>query len=543
MALIDGETASTAASGFSHLPISRQIGLLVGLAASIAVGIAVVFWSMEPNYRPLFSSLNSRDASEVIDVLQSSGIKYKINKNHGVVMVPSDEVYGARLKLAAEGLPRNAGTNPSIFSDKNMFGNSQFMEAARYRHAVADELAETITNFNNIKSARVHLAIPKQTSFVRGKRKPSASVFVDIYAGRQLSPSQIASIVHLVASSIPELEANDVTVVDQNGTLLTDGSSNEHMRAANQILNYRQQVENSYTTKIQGILTPLLGPGKVKARVTADIDFSALQQTRESYDPDMAALRSEQKIQESRRNGGTAGGVPGALSNKPPPKPTAARVGEQIATGATATSSGDSRLQFTKNYELDRTVSHSSQQPGRIRRLNVAVVVDDKTKVDKAGKITRTPLTAEEMTRIKTLVENAIGYNKERGDSVDVVNSSFAQPEPVEKLPEPGLLDQAWFWQVVKQVLGGLFVLLMIFGVLRPILRSLSKAAPPQSLMGAGQMAIGPNGEPIQAAGADGLSLPSPLQTYEDKMNVVQNMAGNDPKRVAQVVKTWVDSG
>lgn len=539
----EGQATTSAALGFSSLPLPRQVGVLVGVAASIALGIVVAMWSFQPTFRPLYSNMNSRDASEVVDVLQRNNISYRIDRQHGTIMVAGKDIHDARMKLAAQGLPRGEGHGLEMLENESGLGSSQFMETARYRHALEGELARTISNFANVKSARVHLAIPRRTVFMRDQRQPSASVFVDLYSGRSLQSSQIAAITNLVASSVPELASQKVTLVDQQGRLLTEGSGDEQMGVANRLFAYRSTVENTYAKRIQDILTPILGPGRVKAKVSADIDFTASEHTRESYDPELSVVRSEHSIRESRSTAQQkTSGIPGALSNQPPVD--AAEKAEPSEEGKKPeTSDNDGIKQITRNYELDKTISYTQQQPGRIRRITVAVLVDDKVKAGKGGKVTREPLTEDEIKRITILVKDAVGFNPQRGDSVNVINNAFAAPEPVAALPEAPMWQQAWFWDVVKQVAGGIFVLLLVLFVLRPLLKGLASRPVAPTL------ALDASGQPVAMVGSDGSGGISDtadrvqsLQSYQDRMQAVQQMAHNDPQRVAQVVKSWVDA-
>ena len=547
MALINGEMTSFAAGGFSNLPVTRQVGLLVGLAASIALGIAVYFWSTEPTYRPLFSQLNAADSAEVIDVLQRNNIPYKMNQNNGTILVAGNAIHNARLKLAAEGLPKSEAGAVDLMGKSNGFGMSTFMEAQRYKHMLERELSRTISNFTNVKSARVHLAMPKQTSFVRDRRQASASVFIDVYRGRVLSPSEIASIVHLVSSSIPNLPSNKVTVVDQNGTLLTEGSAGTQLAAANRMMMYRQQIENDYARRIQDLLTPILGVGKVKARVSADVDFTSSEQTREMFNPDQGALRSEQTFKEDRSaaSGETAQGVPGALSNQPPQGGAAQGAGATNAeTNAEATKQKNLRTQSTKNYELDKTISHTKHQPGQIKRLSIAVLVDNKMVMDeKSGEKKATPLSKEEIAKITTLVKNAVGFNASRGDTVNVINNAFAKPEPIEKQPEPKLWQQAWFMDIVKQASGALGILLLIFVVIRPIMKNLAKQD--KQLLAKIEEQTAKVAKANAASGEEGgngqLALGQNARTHEQRLGALQTMATENPKLVANVVKEWID--
>ena len=532
------DSASQTAVTFSSLPIPRQVGLLVGLAASIAIGVAVVLWAKEPNYSPLFSQLNSRDVAEVIDVLQRNGIDYKINKNNSSVMVVSSELQQARLKLASEGLPRGSGHGFEYFASTNSFTTSQFMEGARMRHALETELARTISQFNNIKAARVHLAIPRETAFVRNNKRASASVFVDIYSGAELRKNTIASIVNLVASSVPNMNSEHVTVVDQKGQLLSEGGGHNVLTMTDRFMEYRQELEEDYANRIQDILTPIIGFGKVRAKVSADIDFTFSEQTREMYNPDLPAVRSEQRMEEKRKVSTENAGVAGAVSNQAN-RNTNNQPEEVTKSATTQTGAGasDFRVQSTKNFELDKTISHTKNQPGRIKRLSVAVLVDNRMQLNaKTGKLEESPLTKEEIDKIKLLVIDAIGLNTNRGDSLNVINSNFVKPKPIENLPPKAIWQQDWFWLLLKQLSGGLFLLVLVLGVLRPMLKSL-----------AGQKVVAnvnqDNLEQNQIASSGGANLPNLSNDYESGMDMVRNLASKEPKKVAQVVKTWVDGG
>ncbi len=525
-----GETASQAATSFSNLPVMRQIALLLGLSASIAIGVWVVIWSREPIYRPLFSHLNSTEASEVVDVLQRNGFDFKLNKDTGTIMVDSDDVHDARIKLAAEGLPRGSGRGYEIFSNGSSFTTSQFMETARYRHALETELSRTIAKFNHVKNARVHLAIPRQSAFIRHGRKPSASVFLTIYNGYSLRKHSIASITNLVASSVPSLSSDNVTVVDQNGQLLNEGGGHNLMSMTDKFFDYRQELEQAYSDKIKEILEPILGVGRVRAKVSADIDFTMSEQTRESYNPDLPALRSEQEMREKRSSNSGPGGVAGATQNQPPGEGDL-QTTQTVTAGAAQGSDKDSKVQFYKNYELDKTISHTKQQPGRIQRLTVAVLIDNKYSVDKdSGEVSNAPVSAEELGKIRLLVADAIGINIKRGDSINVINVAFNKPAPLEELPPIPFYKQGWFWEIAKQALGGLFILILVFGVIRPILKNMSNQ--------------GKKLADAQMEGAEAKAkLEAPEDTPDTRMASAQQYAGDNPKGVANVVKTWVDGG
>ncbi|SFL72411.1 flagellar basal-body MS-ring/collar protein FliF [Legionella jamestowniensis] len=536
------DNASTAAAKFANLSIPRQIGLMLGLAASVAIGVAVVLWSREPSYMPLYNEISTRDAANIVDSLQRNGIAFKVDQRQGTILVPTDEAQNARLKLAAEGLPRGNGAGYELFADKNAFNSSQFMENARYKQALENELARTISQFHDIKSARVHLAIPRESAFVRDNREPSASVFIDVYPGVEIKKQTIASIINLVASSIPSLSASKVTVVDQNGQLLSEGAGQTLFSHTERYMEYRQTLEHQYVQKIQDILTPLLGFGRVKAKVSADVDFTAFEQTQEMYNPDSQSLRSEQKMEEKRNVGSTPSGVPGALSNTPPANAALQpnnnnndnKNNNQITNNTDTAQGNDFRTQTTKNFELDKTISHTKNQPGTVKRLTVAVLVDDRAILNpKTKQMEAKPLTPAEIDQIKILVANAIGINPKRGDSINVVNSHFVKPEPIEAIPEPHFWQKDSFWSIIKQIGAALFLLALVFGLFRPLFKS---------LVGQRKEEEEPE-QPELTYQAQQQNLLPHANDYESQLALLRQVVDKEPKRVAQVVKTWVERG
>ncbi|KTD59025.1 flagellar basal-body MS-ring/collar protein FliF [Legionella shakespearei] len=541
MALADN--ASTAAAKFASLSIPRQIGLLFGLAISVAIGLSVVLWSRDPSYVPLYSQMNARDASDIVAVLERNGIEYKMDQSHGTLMVPADELQSARMRLAAEGLPRESGGSEQMFAGNGTFNSSQFMENARYIKALEAELARTISKFNDIKSARVHLAIPRESAFVRDTHEPSASVFIDVYSGLELKKHTIAAIINLVASSIPSLSASRVTVVDQDGQLLNEGGGQTMFSDTERFLDYRQTLEHQYAQKIQDILTPILGYGRVRAKVSADIDFTSYEQTQELFNPELAAVRSEQTMQEQRSASNDASGVPGALSNTPQAAGTLAQknpanqgqpanIPQQTMNDQSQAK--DIKTQSTKNYELDKTVSHTKNQPGTIKRLSVAVLVDNRAVMDeKTKKMVKKALSAKEIDEIKLLVSDAIGLNVKRGDSLNVINSNFVKPDPIESFPEERFWQKDSFWSIIKQFLGALFILAIIFGVLRPMLKTLASNKEEQT----------ENPETAGELSYDGKISLKDVNDYESQLSLLRQVVDKEPKRVAQVVKSWVDRG
>jgi len=540
MAVIKAETAQ----GFSGLPVLRQLGLMIGLAASVALGVAVVMWSQEPSYTLLYGNLSGTDTSQVLDVLQKSNIPYQVDEGSGAIMVASEKIHDARLKLATEGLPKGNGVGFELFDKEQELGTSKFIEQARYQHAVEIELSRSIMTMRGVKNARIHLAIPKRSVFVRKKEKPTASVVLDLYSGHGLNDGQIASIAHMVSSSVPGLVPENVTVVDQSGNLLSSVRKDDMMSATAGQFEFTRKLEDNYKRRIEDLISPIVGPGRVRAQVVADMDFTMTEKTRESYNPDMPALRSEQLVTESSGGTGAAVGIPGALSNQPPTGGTANNAGQDNANqGSGSSSSSNSRT--TRNYELDKTISHTRSSVGSIRKLSVAVLVDDLQKQDADGNVTRSPLNDAAITRLQTLVKEAVGYDSVRGDSVNVINASFYVPEKQEELPEQGLFEKPWVQNIIKQALGGLVVLILIFGVLRPVLKGLTdKGTQDQKLRlaEAGGFSEGEFGEDtvrISGGNSNAPQLASPAQ-MEDKLQAAKSLANQDPGQVAQVVKTWV---
>lgn len=536
MALADN--ASMAAAKFASLSIPRQIGLLVGLAMSVAIGVGVVLWSRDPTYMPLYSQTNARDSADMIAVLERSGISFKIDQAHGTVLVAADELQNARLKLAAEGLPRESSATGEMFGSSNTFNTSQFIENARYKQALEAELARTISKFNDIKSARVHLAIPRESAFVRDSQSPSASVFIDVYSGLELKKHTIGAIINLVASSIPNLSASKVTVVDQDGQLLNEGGGQSQFSDADRFMDYRQTLEQQYSQRIQEILTPILGYGRVRAKVSADLDFTSYEQTKEFFDPKSPVVRSEQTMEEKHATSADASGVPGTLSNTPPQSsPPTAKGAAAPNAGASdnAAQGSNSRTQSTRSFELDKTVSHTKNQLGTIKRISVAVLVDNKSVIDpKTKKETQVPLTTKEIDQIKLLVSDAIGLDTKRGDSLNVINSNFVKPDPIAAIPEEKFWQKDIFWSIVKQTFGALFVLALIFGVLRPMLKTLAN----------NKMAAltGQNNSQGELSNESMLTI-AQTGDYETQLTLLRQVVDKEPKRVAEVVKTWVDKG
>ena len=515
----------------------------------------------------IYTDLSERDLSQVVDALDANNTPYRIDHRSGVVLVAADKVHEVRLRLAASGLPKSAGMGFELLDEEQGFGTSQFREQARYQRAIEGELSRSIARIDTVQSARVHLALPKQSAFSRTRREPTASVIVDLYNGHRLEPHQVGAIVHMISASVASMAPDHVTVIDQQGNLLSDGhgGGDEFVVTAKRF-EYTRRLEQSYIERVEAILMPMVGPDGVRAQVTADIDFTATEQTRESFNPDLPAVRSESLVEEERR-GVQNGGVPGALSNEPP---AGAVAPEQIASDGTtsevasAAAPGNRRSQTTRNYELDRTIAHTKPAVGRIRRLSVAVVLRNPRAEASAGDKTANEDTSEdgngfaaaELERMENLVKQAIGFDATRGDSVNMTNADFLEPPSVAPLPEPALWEQPWVWSVGKQVIGGLVVLFLVFGVIRPAAKSLinrplgvSAGAAGGELQvlsahgGAVAGAIGQAGG--RAALPNGAQVSEPLMLSSDvdpNIDSVKKFVNQDPKVAAQVLKGWVGS-
>lgn len=535
--------------GLGNLNLWRQLGLMLGLAASVAIGVAVVMWAQGEDYRPLYGSLDRIDSGEVLQILDNAAIAYKVDSNSGALLVAKDDVHRARLKLAEAGLPGEQSQGFELLDQEQPLGTSQFMENARYKRSLEGELGRTIASIHSVRNARVHLALPEQSVFIRERRNPSASVLVELYPGRRIETDQVRSISNLVASSIPELAAENVTVVDQRGNLLSRMILEDpELVAANRQLEYTQRIEERLVRRIHSILEPILGAGNFRAEVAASVDFTAVERAQEMFNPDLAAVRSESRIEESRRGEDTVAGVPGALTNQPPATgqaPEQAGQGEPGGEGQSAAEQSG-RSEVVRNYELDRTVSYTKHDVGQLDRLTVAVAVDDKAAAAAEGAQGRQPRTQEELDRLSTLVRDAVGFDAARGDSVNVINSSFLEAdEEGFEVEETPWYEESWFLDIIKLVLAALALLAIVFGVLRPVMRSLSQSAREgreyQSehaglSEGAGD---GLGDESVTLTGGDSMLLPGP-QSYDQQINAIKGLIAEDPGRVAQVVKKWI---
>lgn len=533
MAVTDSKALTTQFAGFSTLSGLRQLGLLIALAGSVAAGVAIVMWSTTPNMALLYSGLSDKDAAMVIDALQNSDTRYQLGGS-GTVLVPSSDVHQIRMQLASQGLPQGTAIGFEALEESQGFGVSQFMETARFQRSLEVELSRSIMALANVQTARVHLAIPKQSVFLRDRKKPSASVLVSLFAGRVLEEEQVMAISHLVSSSVPNLAVGNVTVVDQNGRLLTTKGNSRAMALSASQLDYTNKLERSLRERVELILSPIVGAGAVSAQVSADVDFTFTEQTQESYNPDAPALRSEQIVEEKSLGAASASGIPGAASNQPAEGEDTEQLGTSFSQGENKPTK--SRKRSTQNFELDKTISHTRLGMGRIKRLSVAVVIDDKKIVSSDGSVSRANYSPEEVDRFTQLVKETVGFNLQRGDSVNIINAAFSIPVSPEPLPEAELWEQGWFMDAVKNAIGGVLALVLIFGVLRPVMRSLAQIGKDAHR---NMPAVAAGGQ-MQQMAASQQAPQLQQQSDNDNVRVVQTAAEQDPKLVAQVVKSWV---
>lgn len=544
MAQAPGQSIGALARGFTQLSNLQKVGLLAGIAAIIALFTVALLWVRTPEYRVLFSNLSDRDGGEVLAALGTLNIPYQVADGGTAILVPAGQVYDTRLKLASQGLPKG-GTVGFELMETQKFGTSQFAEQVNYQRALAGELSRTIQSLAPVASARVHLAIPRPSVFVREQQKPSASVLVSLYPGRVLDEAQVSAIQHLVAAGVPELSARGVTVVDQTGNLLTGSAEPAQAGGMDPSqIKYLHALESAYAARIENIVQPLVGRENVRAQVAANLDFSQVEQTSESFRPNGVpaeqTIRSQQTIESNSTNPSGPSGVPGALSNQPPGAAsaplTAPGAAASTATG-TSPPSTSSHRESTLNYEVDKTIRHVKNEMGTVKRLSVAVVVNHRRAVDKDGKVTFSPRTEAEMAQIGTLVREAMGFSKERGDSVNVVNAPFSIAETdASGVAAPSVwsdlltLTPTKLYEWLRIALFAVIVLYLWFGFLKPTLRD---------LMEVGRV------EPTFAGGGAGEGVMAPPRAatqagYDADLQAVKDIARQDPRVVANVVKDWV---
>ncbi len=547
---ISAPTAGFRLAQLNQLSNQKKLGLIMASAAVIAVLVGALMWSQTPEYRVLYNNVADQDGAAIIGALQQMNVPYKFSSNGGAILVPEKQVHEVRLRLAGQGLPK--GNLPGFeLMENQKFGSSQFLEQVNYQRALEGELARSIQSLSAVQSARVHLAIAKPSVFSRDKQQPSVSVLLNLYPGRVLSVEQISAIVHLMASSVPNLPIKNVTVVDQNGNLLSTQHENKQDKAFDaKQLEYIQDLEENYIRRIEAILTPITGAANVRAQVTADLDFSRIERAEEIYRPnnsetDVASVRSQKTFESTTTGSKTDGGIPGALTNRPPDPASApidAKAGNNETSDKAPPLPTDKKKESTINYEVDKTVQHTQQSTGSIKRLTAAVVVNYRKKIDENGEVTNEPLSEEEIKEINSLVKEAMGYNEKRGDSLTVTNSVFTT--------EPVTILDAEFWKdpevimlakdVGKQLLIAAVVLFFLLKIVRPSLKSFAQSLPPPPPALANKASAealpGQLSEQVDGMAAQAVQK----AIFDENLKRAKQLALDQPTIVANVVKDWV---
>ncbi|PSJ18668.1 flagellar basal-body MS-ring/collar protein FliF [Nitrosomonas supralitoralis] len=567
MATIPSEANATnpATTGrLAHLSLlsnQKKLGLILSAAAVIALLTGALMWSQTPEYRALYNNLSDHDGAAIISALQQMNIPYKFSEGGSAILIPEKQVHEVRLKLAGQGLPKGGLVGFELMENQK-FGSSQFLEQVNYQRALEGELARSVQALSAVQSARVHLAIAKPSVFAREKQQPSVSVLLNLYPGRVLGVEQVSAIVHLMASSVPNLPVKNVTVIDQNGNLLsTQNDKKEDSRFDAKQLAYLQELEENYIRRIETILTPITGAANVRAQVTADVDFSRIDRAEEIYRPnntetDGASIRSQQTHESMSIGSKLDGGIPGALTNRPPEpaiapieaggkKPAGDKAEDEDNGDKTPSLPTDKKKESTINYEVDKTVQHTQNSTGNIKRLSAAVVVNYRKKTDANGEVTYEPLSNEEIKEINNLVREAMGYNEKRGDSLTVTNNLFTG--------ETQAVSEAPFWKdpdvimlakdLAKQLLILGVVLVFLLKILRPFLKSLAPPAPTPALTDKTSHAD-VNGTALEQLPeqTDGTAMPQTIQKsiFDENLKRAKQLALEEPVIVANVVKDWM---
>ena len=597
-------TPANISANIAALPATlRPLLLLLGIAAAVAAGVWIVLWSRGPTYSLLYANLSPQDEAQVAQALDSAQIPYKLEAATNGIEVPAERLDEARLKLAGQGVTDNDSF--AALEKSSGFGVSQFMEDVRYQHALEMELARTIASLQPVAGARVNLAEPRQSVFVSDNRTASASVFVQLKPGSNLEPEQVQAIVNLVASSVPNLSPGQVTVVDQQGRLLSAPNGHDAYAMDEREYDMVHRMETDYARRIEALLTPLVGPGLVHAQVVAELNTGVTEQAKELYAPNSQIVRSEQ-LSEQSAGGAAGGGVPGSLSNQPPTPGTVvppsgaqsnAAAGQNAAAassaagakgaapagsapnsaqstaaqstaqggaagtpaggaqpavvpvGGTVGAPGDNTVSrdVTRNYEIDRTLDYSTQPAGTVRRLTVAVLIGDRSVTGKDGKVAKVPLSADELARVTQLVRDAVGFDASRGDSVSVVNASLdteSAPATDGSFQATPLWQTPFAWSLLRIVAGLVVVLVLVLSVLRPLVKTLITPIRLGAAAGAQALAGATAGAPAGVAALPGGQKDAAVSalTHDQQLAHARALVTQDPKRVAQVVRGWVGS-
>jgi flagellar M-ring protein FliF len=550
---------------FIQTPFGRNIVIGTAVAIVLAIAAALWLWSQQPEYKVLFSNYSDRDGGAITAALDQMQVKYKFSDGGNAILVQAEQVHDIRLKLAAQGLPKGGNVGFELMENQKL-GVSQFLEQVNYQRSLEGELARSIQSLGAVANARVHLALPKPSVFVRDQQKPTASVLLTLQPGRALDQGQVSAIVHLVASSVPELPTSNVTVVDQNGNLLSETSKAAGGKQLDPSqLKYVDQVQQGIVKQVESIIIPLVGTGNVRAEATAEVDFAQVDTAAEMYKPNSPpepqAIRSQQTSEANAPNGASASGIPGALSNQPPgvtpapfnastnnPAGSPGQPGAGQAGQAPQGANAQVRRDATTNFEVDKTVRYEQKPMGGIKRLTVGVVVNYRRAVDpKTGKVTVSPLPPAVVTQINELVKQAMGYNAARGDTLNVTNAPFdGVDKPAEKPVTP-----EWYRdsanlplaiQAAKYALSIAILAFLWYRILRPLVRrALTKydeiVVPEKEQV---QEEEQQKAQELLDAGVEDEAVQQQARGYRANLQMAKELAQNDPRVVANVIKTWV---
>ncbi len=547
MVKLEGDSAGIL-PGMGSLAPLKQVGILIAIAASIAMGVMVAMWSSEPPMRPL-ANLEPEASMDVINYLEQQQIPYQVATN-GRILIPQSKFKRIQIELGAQGVNLEDSSTRSYLDKDSGFGVSQRMEKARLLRNQENLLKQTLEEFNGVRAAKVHLAIPKESSFIKNRRKPSASILLNLYSRGAISEEQSNSMVDLVAGSIPNMERNQVTITDQFGRLYHSGSMTNAQLASSRELNIVKQRQDDIRNRIEQILTPIVGAAAFTVQVNLDMDFSKKEQTMQTFNPDLPAVRSERTIEDSSNAGGAAG-VPGALSNQPPANSAIPQNATGAGGEAEATSSGNRRLEAERNYDLDTTISHIVPQVGVLERLSISVGLDYVDDPANAGQKIARP--ASEIDKIARLIQAAVGYSVQRGDIVSVDSFPFVAGETLPAPPPPEFYEQELFQTLLKPAIALLLGLVFIFVALKPMFNRLSTVpavAKPSTqdeqnefedlasgLTGDNELAS----DKVTLAGHENLELPPPTVGEVQKLEQAKGVVSNNPTLVAQLVKGWIE--
>nr|WP_210731369.1 flagellar basal-body MS-ring/collar protein FliF [Vibrio aestuarianus] len=546
----DLEEKSSSKSDFAmgDLDLLRQVVLVLSISICVALIVMLFFWVKEPEMRPL-GAYETEELIPVLDYLDQQKLDYKLDGN--TILVPSSEYNSLKLNMVRAGLNQNKQAGDEILMQDMGFGVSQRLEQERLKLSRERQLAKAIEEMKQVNKARVLLALPKQSVFVRHNQEASASVFLTLRTGANLKQEEVDSIVDMVASAVPAMKPNRITVTDQHGRLLSSGSQDPISSARRKEQELERKQEQALRDKIDSVLIPILGLGNYTAQVDIQLDFSAVEQTRKRFDPNTPATRSEYTL-EDYNNGNVVAGVPGALSNQPPADASIPQDVAQMKDGSLL-GQGSVHKEATRNFELDTTISHERKQSGVVDRQTVAVAIKNRSSVNpETGEVTYTPLSEGEINAIRQVLVGTVGFNENRGDLLNVLSMQFAEPE-IETIADVPIWEHPNFNDWIRWFASALVIVVVILVLVRPALKKLLNPAADDDnpMYGPDGLPIGANGE-TSLIGSDidggdlfefgsGIDLPN-LHKDEDVLKAVRALVANEPELAAQVVKNWMQN-